>query len=223
MQIVTNMHASIERVRVGARRLVDIFWAVAVLVWMVGIAANAMGQPPLTITEAGYFLTVVDDDGTPSHIKLTTIIDMRGGDNPTPPDQPEFDLELVKKVEAWAKANKDPLSAQALAAVYSQVRSAFEDGILDQTTIWPALKGATESALPIVDSGTDWKPFRDQLTAVLTERTQRGTLQTKPEINLLLISTQQGLELSADGSDAIGLDAMVQIAKVTNEAIDAAK
>lgn len=206
-------------------KLWDGFWLVAVLVWIVGIiATSAFSQPPLTITEAGYFLTVVGDDGTPSHIKLTTIIDMRdGGDSPTPPDQPEFDLELVKKVQGWAEANKDPLSAQALAAVYSHVRGAFEDGILDQTTVWPALKQATECALPIVDSGTDWKPFREQLTAVLTERTQRGTLQTAPQIKLLLISTQQGLELSADGSEALGLDALTQIAKVTNEAIDAAK
>lgn len=211
------------RVKSVARNLVNGFWMLAVLVWIVGIGATAFGQPPLTITEAGYFLTVVGEDGAPSHVKLTTIIDMRGGDSPTPPDQPEFDLELVKKVRAWAEVNKDPQSAQALAVVYSHVRGAFDDGILNQTTVWPALKQATESALPIVATGTDWKPFRDQLTAVLTERTQRGTLQTAPEISLLLISTQQGLELSADGSNAIGLDAMVAITKVTNEAIDAAK
>lgn len=200
------------------------FWIFAVAVWIVAIVATSVfGNPPLTITEGGYFLTVVGDDGVPSHVKLTTVIDLRDGGNQPPPNPPEFDLELVKKVQAWAEENKDPIASQALAAVYSQVRGAFEDGILDRTTVWPALKAATEAVLPIVDSGKDWTPFRDKLTAVLTERTQRGTLQTDPQINLLLISTQQGLELSADGSDAIGLDVMVQISKVTNEAIDAAK
>ena len=41
--------------------------------------------PPLTITDSGYWVTVVDDNGTPSLVRITTVIDLRSGEAPTPP------------------------------------------------------------------------------------------------------------------------------------------
>lgn len=206
------------------RFLVNGFWSFWVVVWAVAMTASAFGQPPLTITEAGYFITTLDAEGKPVYTELTTVIDLTGGNAPSPPgDEPKFDMELVKLSQEWAKEVGDPKSAQALAAIYSQVRAALEDEVLSKGNIWPTLGKATDKGLAVVDSVEKWKPFRAKLTALMTERSQRGTLSTPQQINTLLLSVQQGLEQSADGSDALGVDVLVQIAKCVNEVIDETK
>jgi len=182
---------------------------------------GSLAQPPLTITSSGYYLTQLDANGVPSLVQITTVIDMTGGtDTPTPPDQGDVDPALVKDIKAWADATEEPQAAQAIAAVYSHVRGAVDDGTLDPVTVWPALKDATDSAIMVVDGAAAWSDFREKLSAVVTEGRQRGTLQSPAAISRMARSVQQGLELSADGSDALSLDDLVVIAAKTNEAID---
>jgi hypothetical protein len=99
----------------------------------------------------------------------------------------------------------------------------MEDRVLSPTTVWPVLKDATDAAVKIVDTSADWSTFRTKLSAFVTEGRQRGTLQSNRDVMRMIRSVQHGLELSADGSDALGLDKLVAIAAKTNEAIDGHK
>lgn len=191
------------------------------VLWCVG----AVAQPPLTITSGGYFITQVDAAGIPTMVQITTVIDMTGGNTPLPPggDKPDVDAVLVKQVQGWADVADEPQTAQAIAAVYSHVRGAVEDGLLNGTTVWPALKTATDVAIETTEGTEVWTVFRDSLSSVVTEGRQRGTLQTPADIARMLRSVQHGLELSADGSDAVSLDKLVAIAAKVNEAIDGQK
>lgn len=182
-----------------------------------------LAQPPLTITTSGYYLTQVDASGVPTMIQITTVIDLTDGKNPPqppPPDVVDIDKALVKSVKSWATEAGETMTAQALAAVYSHVRGAVEDDILTVETIWPVLNEASDFAVECSE-GTQWKPFRDKLSDHITEARQRGTLQNKVDVLRLALSVQQGLELSADGSDALSLDKLTAIAAKTNEIIDA--
>lgn len=192
------------------------------------LASHASAQPPLTITSSGYFLTILDDEGTPSFVRLESVTDLTSGQPPTEtpippitPDVPVLDPVLVKDVQAWAESIGDPLTAQAIAAVYAHLRGATDDELVSVSAIWSVLKTATDSAVVVVGGGKDWSPFRDKLSDIVTEGNQRGSLSSKADILRLMLSVQQGLELSADGSVALSMDKLVMIAKKTNEAIDA--
>jgi len=189
------------------------------------LASSVFAQPPLTITSNGYYITVLGADGVPSLVKLTVVVDLTGGTKPDTPKTPEppednVDLEVVKQIKAWADAVADPQGAQGIAAVYSHAKGAVDDDTLNTTTIWPVLNQATDAAVIVMDGGTKWKEFRGKLSALITEGRQRGTLQSKASVALLTRSVQQGLELSADGSNALSLDLLTRIAMRTNEAID---
>jgi hypothetical protein len=189
------------------------------------LSSTAMGQPPLTITSSGYYITEINADGVPKLVKITVVVDLTGGNAPAPnpPDVADIDTAVVKQVKEWSETVNDPQGAQAIAAVYSHIKGAVDDTLLDVVSVWPALKDATDNAITIVDSTEKWKTFRDQLSALVTEGRQRGTLQNKKAVSVFLRSVQQGLELSADGSNALSLDTLTAIATKTNEAIDANK
>ena len=190
----------------------------------------AQSDSPLTITPSGYYLTVIDSSGIPQYTKIETIIDLTGAQQPGPdepdepdvPDEPSVDMELVSKIKACAKEVDDPKSAQAIAAVYAHIRGALADGTLTVQTANAALKQATDSALAVINSGKDWTSFRDKLTAEFTERKQRGLLGTSKQVVVALQSVQHGVELAADGSAAISMDNIIEIARRTNLAIDEA-
>lgn len=205
------------------RSKLRVFAAAVVLValWCLG----AVAQPPLTITQSGYYLTQLDADGVPTLVQITTVVDLTGGSTPDAPEPPapDVDAKIVKQVQGWAGTVSNPQGAQAIAAVYSHVRGAVEDGLLDETSVWVALKAATDYAINATEGGDSWDNFREHLSALVTEGRQRGTLQSSDEIARMMRSAQQGLELSADGSEAISLDLLVKIAAKTNEAIDASK
>ena len=190
------------------------------------LASSVFAQPPLTITKSGYYITVLNADGVPNLVKLTVVVDLTGNTpdapSPTPPDAPDdnVDLEVVKQIKDWADEVADPQGAQGIAAVYSHVKGAVDDGMLNTTTVWPVLNQATDAAVIVVDGGIKWKAFREKLSALITEDRQRGVLQSKESVALLTRSIQQGLELSADGSSALALDLLTRIAMKTNEAID---
>jgi hypothetical protein len=172
-------------------------------------------EQQLTITKAGYFLTVVDEDAVPRYVKLTNIVDLTSPtdpkpDPPTDPNPPTLDMGLVKDVQKWASEPADPRSSQAIAAVYSTVRKAGLE------FPWPVLKEATDEAISIVESKSNWDSFRKNLSAVISERSQRGTLDN----NVVLLSIQQGLEMSADGSIALPIDTINKVIETTKGIIN---
>lgn len=183
--------------------------------------STALATGPLTITPSGYYLTVVDSDGKPNYVKIETVIDLTNNPDPTP-EEPKVNVELVKRTKAWAEEVGDPSSAQAIAAVYAHIRGALTDGVLTPDTVWNPLKQATDSALGVIQDGKDWSKFRSSLTEVFTIAQQKGQLSTTEQIALILLSVQQGVELSADGSVALTMDQMVEITRRTNLAIDGA-
>lgn len=185
----------------------------------------AQSDSPLTITQSGYYLTVIDSTGVPQYTKIETIIDLSRAEHPGPnapdePDEPAVDMELVAKVKSWALAVDDPKSAQAIAAVYSQIRGALADNTLTPDSVWSPLKQATDSGLGVIKEGKDWSVFRERITEVFTEAKQRGKLSDAKSIGSVLLSVQHGAELAADGSTALTMDQMVEIARRTNTAID---
>ena len=167
-------------------------------------------------------MTVVDAAGNPQYVEIKTVIDLTGASSPTPdePDEPAVDMELVAKVKEWALAINDPQSAQAIAAVYSHVRGALADSTLTAETVWAPLKQATDSGLGVIQGGKDWSAFRKQVTEAFTDAKQRGKLSDAKSISCVLLSVQHGVELAADGSTALTMDQMVEIARRTNTAID---
>lgn len=193
---------------------------------LVGAQSYSKSDSPLTITPSGYFLTVVDDSGNPQYVEIKTIIDLAGTSQPEPKapdeptDEPAVDMELVSKVKTWAIAVDDPQSAQSIAAVYAHIRGALADGTLTADSVWDPLKKATDSGLDVIKSGKDWSGFREQMTAVFTDAKQRGKLSDAKSICRILLSVQHGAELAADGSTALTMDQMVEIARRTNTAID---
>lgn len=182
----------------------------------------SQSESPLTITPAGYFLTVIDASGNPQYVEIKTVIDLTASKLPGPnvPDEPAVDMELVAKVKAWAIVVDDPQSAQAIAAVYAHIRGALVDGTLTADSVWSPLKKATDSGLSVIKEGKDWSVFRDQITAEFTDAKQRGKLSDVKSIGRVLLSVQHGVELAADGSTALTMDQMVEIARRTNTAID---
>lgn len=194
---------------------------IAILVCFSGIA---IASDNLTITSSGYYLTHIDADGVPSYYRIETVIDLRGDSSPTPdePDQPQVDVVLVSKVKAWAADVGDPQSAQAISAVYAHVRGALSDGTLTPANVFGPLKQATDSALGVITEVKDWSVFRGKVTEQFTEAQQRGRLSDAKQIAVVLLSVQQGVELAADGSTALTMDQMVEIARRTNLAIDGA-
>lgn len=215
-------------------RSLQVFLLICIAFVLAAIAAA--DQPPLTITRAGYFLTELDASGVPVFRKLDTVVDLSGRGvppsdpvppvDPKPPIVPEpeprkLDLEVVTAARGWSTAIADPLTAQGVAQVYSHIADAHADGLISAEQLWLTLRKATDASIATVASGKDWKPFRDQVSARITLARQQGKLADRESILILLASVQQGLEMSADGSAALSLGKSVEIAKRTNEAIDA--
>lgn len=201
------------------------------LCFALSLINSAMGQPPLTITDAGYFLTVIDEDGKPSLIQTTTIIDLRSTVPPLPenprvdipitPTTPSVNLELAKEIEVLVRSLNDPQASQAIAVVYSHIKGALSDNTLNTTNVWPALRAGTDKAINVTN-GKDWSKFRSRVSELATIGMQQGKLDDNKELVNFLASTQHGLELAADGSESLTIDKLVSIAATTNAAIDAA-
>lgn len=200
-----------------------IFRQILVSLLLVSGASSCLGQT-VVLTETGAYLLTKDADNTPSYSLVgTELIDLRG-DAPVPPKEPpKIDLELANKVKSCATETNDPDGAQVIAKVYAHVRGALEDDILNTTTVWDALKQATDKALETTNSMEVWRTCRQLISDDLAERQQRGRMVTKGEIVLFLRSIQSGLEASVDGSFAISIDLEVKVAAITNEAIDDCK
>jgi hypothetical protein len=209
-------------------RITRAFWGCCAILWL---SAGIIAAPPLTITDGGYWLTVVDSAGVPSLVRVETVVDLRSGDDPAPEPKPtpetptpptvDYDLDVVRASKAAAESINDPNGAQAIKAVYDHVAGALADGLLDANSVWPALKTATDDALTITSSTVNWSAFRSAMSTLVTERRQRGTLADANQISNVLLSIAQGASMAADGKPALEDAQIFAIAIKTNEAIDA--
>lgn len=196
------------------------------------ITSLALCSPPsVIITDGGYFLLTADDDGTPSLNRVRRVIDIRGDapdpddpDGPDPdPDPDTPDLELTRKARGWAAAVGDPPTAQALALVYLQVTESIEAGNLNLETGPIAVALATDAVLASRSAAEKWKPFRDAASDELTLRRQNESITTAAHLVAFLRAVAAGLELAADGSEAIGFSTVIGVAEMVNQSIDEAR
>lgn len=191
--------------------------------------SSVQAEETLTITESGYYLTILDSSGVPYYSKINTIVDLRNNTtdtptttpptNPVPPTDPPTHSDLVAQVTKWASTIDDPHSAQAIAAVYAHISEALDDNTLSPGNVWEPLKQSTDSALGVVVNSKDWSEFRDKLVKIFTKLQQLGKLSSSDEIEKVLMSVQKGLTLSANTTE-LTMDQLVEITRRTNLAID---
>lgn len=190
------------------------------------LCSTAIADTPLTITSNGYYLTQVDEEGTPSLVKVTRVIDLTNGSTPLPPETPipvppieEFDTAVVNVVAGWAKDVNDPDACQAVSLVYHHILQAIEDNLLPEKMVWEITRLSTDNALKITGS-KDWSNFRNQLSEIIAEKTRKGELASNKQIVQLMKSIRQGMEMAADGSTALNQTKAVAVVIGTNEVID---
>jgi hypothetical protein len=197
------------------------------IAFVLGCGVALASQPVLVITPAGYFYLETGEDGSPISVPVDRIVDLRGGspgdpDTPAPePDTP--DIELTRLAKGWAESVDDPQGSQAMELVYLQIADAIKAGHLTIDTAPAALAAASDTVLATLGKADAWKPFRASAGDELTERRQRGKVDSAASMETFLRAVAMGLQLSADGSDAITLSETLQIVTATNKAIDGAK
>lgn len=180
---------------------------------------------PLTITDNGYYLTVVDSSGIPALSQIEVVVDLRTGTTPIPPTfsppeiepappirppvVPVLDLARVEEVRKLTPAN-DPMTAQAIAFVYAQVAVALHNDRFPSNQVWDKVRVATEQTLLVIEGEQDWSFFRGKMSSIITEAVQRGTLNDRESITKFLWSSQRGIE-SAIG-DVVAIEMPLQAA-----------
>jgi hypothetical protein len=178
-------------------------------------------QPVLVITPTGFFYLETAADGVPVSVPVERVVDLRSGSpDPAPgPTEPRPDNALSVQIRDLAKAIGDPAGAQALALVYTQSGEAVTDGLVPVTASLDAVRKASDNALGLTGSATKWDPFRAQLSTIATERTQRGELSTPQQMGDFLKAVAIGLELAADGSQALDFSVIIGVSTGTNLAL----
>ena len=195
------------------------------IAFALGCGVAMASRPVLVITPSGYFYLEASADGLPISVPVAKIVDLRGGSDPDgPPPEPDTpDIELTRLAKGWAEAVGDPQGSQAMELVYLQIADALKAGQLTIDTAPAALAAASDKVLATLGKADAWKPFRSAAGDELTERRQRGKVDSAASMESFLRAVAMGLQLSADGSDAITLSETLQIVTATNKAIDGAK
>jgi hypothetical protein len=198
------------------------------IAFILGCGISLASQPVLVITSSGYFYLDTDSSGSPISVPVSKIVDLRSGSDPDGPDvpapQPDTpDIELTRLAKGWAESVVDPQGSQAMELVYLQIADAIKAGHLNVDTAPTALVAASDSVLGTLSKADAWKPFRKSAGDELTERRQRGKVDSAASMESFLRAVAMGLQMSADGSDAITLSETLQIVTATNKAIDGAK
>ena len=188
----------------------------------------ASGAPPaVVLTDSGVYLLSLDSDATPTISKATVIDRRSGSDEPGPdPDEPRDDspdVELTLSAKGWAEAVGDPQTAQAMAMVYRQIDDSVAADKLTRDQAIAALREATDAVLMSRGSAAKWEPFRKSAGDELAKRMQVGAITDAASLRVFLKAVAHGLELAADGSDAIGFAEVIDVSSRINDAIDGAK
>jgi hypothetical protein len=194
--------------------------ALAIAILSLGVLAAS--PPVLVITQGGFFYLEVGSDGVPVSTPVPSVIDLRGdgdGKPPADPPPPPVDTALVRQVRDLAKAVADPAGSQALALVYTQTSGAVADGVVPVASSLDAVRKASDAALALVVTAKNWDAFRSEISTLASNRVQRGELATPKQMADFLKAIASGLELSADGSQALDFAVVIGIATATNNAL----
>lgn len=193
------------------------FAAVAVVSALVMTSMSAHGAQPtgLVITDQGYFFVTANSDGTLVQTKVTQVMDLRTGSNPTPiPTPPDVSDPIAKQVKGWAAEIGDPTSAQALAIAYREVGKVSAGQ--SRENVMTALRMASDSVLQSTSGTEKWKPWRTKVSGLIDAEEAKGPIDWQKFCE----SVAAGLEASAPSPalDAalikLIVDAVLQIIKL---------
>lgn len=193
--------------------------AVALLIAFLAGTICLASQPVLVITPSGFFYLEAGSDGVPVAVPVDKIVDLRGGGPAPEPDEPRQDNALTVQIRDLAKPVGDGAGAQALALVYTQSSEAVADGLVPVASAMEAVRKASDNALGLTGTAGKWDEFRVKLSTIATERTQRGELSTTKQMGEFLKAIALGLELAADGSNALDFSVIIQVSTGTNNAL----
>lgn len=193
------------------------------LIIAVVLLTVAPAAPPLTITDAGYFLTAVDANGVPTLERIDTVVDLRtGGDlPPTADDPPQSEPEpppdgISADTYRWASQVDRSDEAQKYALIFETVRDGVLDGQVPIVKITDALKLSADGLI-----GDQWQEFRQRVGDHLVDSLTRGDLGTPEKAAGELELIRYGIAYSARETEnaLTDADAVAVVAKV-NSVID---
>ena len=180
------------------------------------IASPAFAIPPITITDAGYFATIVGDDGYPAFVKVE-VIDLRTGEVP-PTDPPTLEpppAGVSSDAAEWAAEAGDPSGSQKYALILATTRDGVIDEQVSSSNLFEVLR---ESADRVVDDR--WDGFRRKFGDYLTSQLQAGGLLTRDQIADTLELVRYGVAYSAKDSESISMGESVAVVAAVNEVIE---
>lgn len=187
------------------------FWAaLALSVAAIGSYLHA-GPPFFLDAPAGRFL-VYEDMGAPIVVPVDEIAVVPWTDTDSPDPTPD---KLAADVAKWATEIGDTDDSQRYALIFATARDAVYSEMIEPAQIFPVVSRAADSVLK-----SDWSTFRAKLTEYSTAAKQEGKLGTKTQVINYAATVKHGLELSANGSDAISLDESLAVIAATNQAVD---
>lgn len=165
----------------------------AVVLWT---AVAGAGPTALVLTDAGYQVMTVGDDGKAVLSPVTPVnqvVDLRTGKTPPGPvPPPDVTTDpIATQVRQWAAEVNDPTSAQALAIVYREVGKVSAGQSRDK--VMGALRQATDSVLTSTGGTDRWKPWRGKVSALIDSEEAKGAVNYPK----LCDSVANGLEASA--------------------------
>ena len=198
------------------------FAQLAGLLFIFVVGALAGPPPPLTITDSGYWITIVDESGNPSYLKIETVNDLRTGakppvtpDTPAPKPIDPPPAGISTDAGAWTLEINDPDTAQRYALMLETIR----DGVIDeQVGVAYVSRAMKEAADEIV--GENWDPFRKKLSAAITKRKQEGVFSKKKEIVDFLEFVRYGIAYASRFDDRLTDSEAVAVIVKTNRVID---
>lgn len=201
------------------------FFAIVALTLALNSPSIAGDPQTLVITDAGYFVLSADPNGVPVAKKVSSVVDLRSGDNPVPPPSPEPeptdpeppkpeqspDEALSVKAAEWARNENDRAAAGIVSIVYRQVGEAVGRGEFPPDSAAGATKQAIESLVP-----AGWSTFRERIGAEAAERIATAGPMDAAKMSAFLLSIAIGAERQAD---PVPLEKAVQATAEINKAM----
>lgn len=167
-----------------------------ILLLCVVLPSLLLAEPPLIITEKGYYWMDVRVDPPVLH-KVSKVIDLTNEDDddePPPPPPPIDELEEVADLaEKLAEEANNPRVAKAIAAIYGETAKGIDNGNLTVELGMTSIRMSIEVLLDFEDVKEQWQPFRDQIGAKLDELKEAGLFDTPKEAVAALQAVQSGL------------------------------
>ena len=201
------------------------FFAAVALILALNSPSIAGDPQTLVVTDAGYFFLSADPNGVPVAKKVSSVVDLRTGDNPVPPPSPgpnptdpeppkpeqSPDEALSIKAAEWAKDENDRAAAGVISMVYRQVGEAVGRGEFLPDSASTATKQSVESLIP-----SGWSTFRERVGAEAAERIATGGPMDAAKMSAFLLAIAIGAERQAD---LVPLEKAVQVTAEVNKAM----